>query len=137
MTYQAKFAAILLVVLVSSCNVFRAKEPCEEYIDRATMESLLKDVFLLEAYLNTHSYRPRLRDSVSYYYAGILRYHGVDAALFEQAMRCYLLQSEQITAVLDNILSALSIAQSKLDMQTQPKSPVDETIEYYGYPHYW
>ena len=137
MYLRVKVVAILLMVLTNSCGIFRGKEPCEQYIDRTTMENLLEDVFLLESYFNTHSHRVGLRDSVPYYYAGLFRKYGIDAVLFEQAMTCYMLDGEQITLLMDNILSSLSIAQSKLDIQHQDEYPIEEPLDYYGYPHYY
>lgn len=137
MVFRVKIAAIVLMVFFSSCDIFRAKEPCEQYIERAAMERLLQDVFLLESYLNMHNYRAGIRDSVPYYYAGVFSKHGIDAALFEKALRCYMLDDEQMTMLMDNMLSSLSIAQSKLDQQIEPEHPKDETLDYYGYPHYY
>ncbi|MFW5725584.1 MAG: DUF4296 domain-containing protein, partial [Bacteroidota bacterium] len=54
-------------------------------------------------------------DSVVNYYAGVFEKHNITTAQFEQAYECYLLDTENMNWIMDEVLTALSLTQSKID----------------------
>jgi hypothetical protein len=128
------FAIVLLLISVS-CGLFGGKKPCDEYISQQNMVKIVADVFLLESYISSHASVASIRDSVPAYYANIFKKYGTDAVGFENAFRCYLLDRDQMNSLLDDVLSSLSIAQSRA---TELSDPVDEEdTENFDYPHYY
>jgi hypothetical protein len=128
------FAIVLLLISVS-CGLFRDKNPCEEYISRQTMVKIVADVFLLESYISSHASAASIRDSVPVYYANIFEKYGTDPVGFENAFRCYLLDRDQMNLLLDDVLSSLSIAQSRTP--EFPGAVDEEDTDYFDYPHYY
>jgi hypothetical protein len=96
-------------------------------MDRQTMVNIVAEVFLLESYVSTHSSAASIRDSVPYYYAGIFQKYETDAKVFEAAFKCYLLDKDQMNLLMDDVLSTLSIAQSKA--QEFPESRSIDTLD--------
>lgn len=84
-------------------------------MDRRSMANMLTDVFLLEAILSSQTPESGLRDSIEIFYAGIFQKYGVTEQEFQKAFDCYLLDQQNMTWVMDEVLSALSIARSKID----------------------
>ncbi|MFW5706303.1 MAG: DUF4296 domain-containing protein [Bacteroidota bacterium] len=105
----------LMVSLGTSCNSVSDKTECEKLIDRRTMSNILTDVFLLEAKLTNQAPDSGIRDSVVNYYAGVFEKHNITTAQFEQAYECYLLDTENMNWIMDEVLTALSLTQSKID----------------------
>jgi hypothetical protein len=118
---------IILSLYIVSCGLYQDENPCSKHLDRQTMVNIVTEVFLLESYVATHSSAASIRDSVPYYYAGIFQKYGTDARGFEDAFKCYLLDREQMNLLLDDVLSTLSIAQSKA--QEFPESRKNESLD--------
>ncbi len=106
---------ILFVLTLSSCTWFASESECEKILDRRTMTNVLTDVFLLEAQITNQTEATEIRDSIPNYYAGIFNKYNITQKEFEEAYECYLLDQENMTRVMDEVLSALSIQQSKID----------------------
>ncbi|MFW6224069.1 MAG: DUF4296 domain-containing protein [Bacteroidota bacterium] len=106
---------ILFVLTLSSCTWFASESECEKILDRRTMTNVLTDVFLLEAQITNQTAATEIRDSIPNYYAGIFNKYNITQKEFEEAYECYLLDQENMTRVMDEVLSALSIQQSKID----------------------
>lgn len=88
-------------------------------IDRRTMAHLLTDIFLLEALVSSQNPEQGLSDSVEVFYAGIFQKYEISQAEFEKAYECYLLDQQNMAWVMDEVLSALSIARSRIDEKTE------------------
>jgi hypothetical protein len=101
--------------LFSSCGWFSGDTECEKLIDRRTMANLLTDVFILEAKITNQPPTSGIRDSVVNYYAGIFEKYNITAAQFEKAFECYLMDSKNMNWVMDEVLTALSLSQSKIN----------------------
>ncbi len=106
---------LILALSFSACNWFSSENKCEKHLDRRTMANLLTDVFLLESQISNQPAAAEIRDSVAHYYAGIFDKYGITYEDFEKAFECYLLDQENMAWVMDEVLSAISIQQSKLD----------------------
>ena len=106
---------VAISLLTSSCGLFTSDNPCAKHVDRRTMANLLTDVFLLEAIISNQTPDKAMTDSVGYFYASIFEKHGVTPQEFEEALNCYLLDTQHMAWVMDEVLSAMSIAQSKID----------------------
>ena len=107
---------IILLLIVGSCSFFRApgKDNCEKIISSKKMTAILGDAYLLEAYLSKNMNRQEwLKDSAIYYYGGLFEKHGVSKSDFEQALNCYLLNEKEMALIHEEILSRLSLLQSK------------------------
>lgn len=106
---------ILICFIFHSCSQFSGKNECEEMIDRRTMAKLLTDFFLLEARIYNVPHEETMKDSVAVYYAGVFDKYNITASEFEKAFECYLLDEDNMSWVMDEVLSSLSIKRSKLD----------------------
>ncbi|TVQ11578.1 MAG: DUF4296 domain-containing protein [Bacteroidetes bacterium] len=106
---------IILALTFNACNWFSSENRCEKHLDRRTMANVLTDVFLLESQISNQPGVAGIRDSVANYYAGIFNKHGITRVEFEKAFECYLLDQDNMAWVMDEVLSAISIQQSKLD----------------------
>lgn len=104
-----------LLFVLTGCGIFSSKTECEKIIERREMVSLLTDVFLLEAQAGSVQTTLEIRDSLQYYYSGVLQKHNITSEEFERAYECYLLDEENMAWVMDEVLSSLSIIQSKID----------------------
>jgi hypothetical protein len=105
----------ILFFTITGCGIFSSKTECEKIIERREMVSLLTDVFLLEAQAGSVQTTLEIRDSLQYYYSGVFHKHNISSDEFEKAYECYLLDEENMAWVMDEVLSSLSIIQSKLD----------------------
>ncbi len=106
---------IILALTFNACTWFSSENKCEKHLDRRTMANVLTDVFLLESQISNQPGAVGIRDSVANYYAGIFNKHGITHIQFEKAFECYLLDQDNMAWVMDEVLSAISIQQSKLD----------------------
>ncbi len=115
--FHLSIVIILLAVsqLIVSCGLFTSDNPCAKHIDRRTMANLLSEIFLLEAIISNQTHDKGMTDSIAYYYAGIFEKYNVTPQQFEKAFSCYMLDTQHMTWVMDEALSAISIAQSKID----------------------
>jgi hypothetical protein len=105
----------LILLFIISCGVFDRPHPCQQIINKETMATIVTEAFLLESYLSSHKSSMIVRDSVPYYYAAIFQKHGVTHKEFDEALRCYLLDRDQMNWLLDDVLSILSIEQSRTE----------------------
>jgi hypothetical protein len=111
----------LFTLITPSCGWVSNDSDCEKLIDRRTMANILTDVFLLEAQISNQSPTSGIRDSVVNYYAGVFEKHNITTAEFEQAFECYLLDSKNMHWVMDEVLTALSLSESKIDEKKEEK----------------
>jgi len=117
---------ILTASLLVSCNGMRPEKPCDSYIPRRIMVDVLTDVFLLEARITNLGHREGVIDSVAIYYAGLFEKHDISREQFQQAFECYMLDNEDMTWLMDEVLSSLSIMQSKLDQKGEELAPKEQ-----------
>ncbi len=103
------------LLIMGSCGLFSSRSSCEKIIEKRAMVALLTDVFLLEAQVGNVQATIELRDSLEYYYSGVFHKHNVTSEEFEKAYKCYLLDQENMAWIMDEVLSSLSIIQSKID----------------------
>jgi len=106
---------VALIFALAGCGIFSSKTECEKIIERREMVALLTDVFLLESQAGNVQTTLEIRDSLQYYYSGVFHKHNITAEEFERAFQCYLLDEENMAWVMDEVLSSLSIIQSKID----------------------
>lgn len=106
---------IIFALAFSACTWFSSENECEQHLDRRTMANILTDVFLLESQISNQPASLEIRDSVAHYYAGIFDKYEISYLEFEKAYECYLLDQDNMAWVMDEVLSAISIQQSKLD----------------------
>jgi hypothetical protein len=104
--------SILFLLLFSGCTYFGSNN-CR--LDRRTMVNILTDVALLESQLSQHQSMFEVRDSIPDYYAGIFSKYDITAEQFDKAFECYLLREEDMIWIMDEVLSSLSIIQSRID----------------------
>jgi hypothetical protein len=109
------FLLAALIISVSSCGLFFSDNPCRKYIDKRKMTEVMTDVYLLEGKLSQLQTKPEIIDSVAYYYADLFDKHDITAQQFEDAFNCYMLDSDNLTWLMDEVLSSLSIIQSRVD----------------------
>jgi hypothetical protein len=102
----------LLILFLAGCNFFGVNG-CR--LDRRTMVNVLTDVFLLESQLSQHQSIYDTRDSIAHYYAGIFKKHNITSEQFDKAFECYLLDEQDMIWIMDEVLSSLSIIQSRID----------------------
>jgi hypothetical protein len=79
------------------------------------MSKVLTDVFLLESQLSHYQSQTGIMDSVHYFYAAIFDKHEITSEQFEEAFECYMLDEDNMTMLMDDVLSSLSIIQSRID----------------------
>jgi hypothetical protein len=103
--------AFLITITFSGCNFFGGNN-CR--IERRTMVNVLTDVFLLESLMSQHQSIHEIRDSIPYYYAGIFQKHNITADQFNRAFECYILDEQDMIWIMDEVLSSLSIIQSRI-----------------------
>lgn len=116
MTKKKRIITVMtLLFVLTGCGIFSSKTECEKIIERREMVSLLTDVFLLEAQAGSVQTTLEIRDSLQYYYSGVFHKHNITSEEFERAYECYLLDEENMAWVMDEVLSSLSIIQSKID----------------------
>ncbi len=110
-----KLYLIGLLIAFTGCGWFASDTPCQQHLDQRAMTLVLTDVFLLESQLSLHQSQTSSKDSVGYFYAGIFEKHGITVEQFEEAFECYMLEEEQMISLMDDVLSSLSIIQSRLE----------------------
>jgi len=104
-----------IIFLFSSCGLFSSDNPCKRHMEKRKMAEVMTDVYLLEGKLSQLQTKPQIVDSVAYYYAGLFDKHKITAKQFEDAFNCYMLDSDNLTWLMDEVLSSLSIIQSRVD----------------------
>ncbi len=107
----------LMLLTLASCTFFRApgRDDCDKILTREQMTDILTDIYLYETFAREfQSMEPAFRDSARYYYAGIYHYHDVEAAVFQEALDCYLLDPREMDAIHEEILNRLSIMESEI-----------------------
>jgi hypothetical protein len=123
MNRKSLFLIALLVLFISGCNFFGGNN-CS--MDRRIMVNILTDVFLLESQLSQHQNTLKIQDSIPYYYAGILHKHNITADEFDKAYECYLLDEREMVWIMDEVLSSLSIIQSRINERKPEEQPMVE-----------
>lgn len=111
-----------LLLLLGSCGFFRSpeKERCHRILPLEKVTDILTDIYLMEGFLSDHQVRiQETRDSVDYYFAGIFETHGVSFEEFKQALDCYLLYSNDMEAIHEEILNRLSIKLTEADAELE------------------
>ncbi len=118
--FKPTLAILLLpVFILGSCDFFKGEPSCSSFIPRRKMANVLTDVFLLESRVTNLAHREGVTDSLPIYYAGLFQKHEITRQQFEKAYECYMLNPEDMTWLMDEVLSTLSIMQSKLDEKSE------------------
>lgn len=86
------------------------------------MINILTDVFMLEAHMAQNQNTPGVRDSTVYYYSGIFSKHNITAEQFDAAFNCYLMDEDNISPIMDEVLSSVSILQSRMQEKKQDEA---------------
>ncbi len=130
--------AALLPALVASCTFFKApgKDDCDKILAQNQMVDILTDIYIYEAFILEYQHiEPSFRDSSKYHYGGILSYHGVDPADFENALDCYLLDRHEMDVIHEKMLNRLSVIESEAQQveddaleQYVPETPPLDTV---------
>lgn len=115
----------LLVIFLHSCGFFSSDNPCDHTIEKQKMIELMGEVILLETYLSSNQTQAGVRDSVEIYYAGLFQKYEVTALEYQEALECYMLDEKMMTQMLDEVLSDLSILNSKADEKKDDEKKVD------------
>jgi hypothetical protein len=113
---------IAIVLFVAGCGFFRSpeKERCRRILPKEKVTDILTDIYLMEGFLSDQQVRNQeTRDSVDYYFAGIFDTHGVSFEKFKQALDCYLLYSNDMETIHEEILNRLSLKLTEADAELE------------------
>ncbi len=106
---------VSFVFFLSSCGFSSSDNPCQNYMEKDKMVEIFTETLLLETHLSNQQAQSNLRDSAAYYYAGIFQKHNITAREFEKAFECYMLDSDLMNQLMEDVLNTLSIESSRLD----------------------
>jgi hypothetical protein len=112
---------VFLFMFFSSCTWFSSEKPCHKIIKKQTMVKILTDVFLLESQFSQYQSPTGIMDSIPYFYAAVFAKYDITSQQFDEAFECYMLDKENMTLLMDDVLSSISIIQSRMDEKKADK----------------
>jgi hypothetical protein len=116
---------LLVVTLLPGCARFSSGN-CSRIIERNKMITILTDVFMLEAYMAQNQSTFGVRDSTAYYYSGVFLKHNITSDQFDAAFKCYMMDENNISPIMDEVLSSVSILQSRMQEKKQNETPATD-----------
>jgi len=121
------FIAIVLCTLLYACKPGVPKN----IIQPAKMETVLYDIHVVDGYATTFNIiaPDSLLKTISPYYKGVYKKHGIDSAIYNQSLAYYYKHPEVMKLMYDHITEKLSKARDKATKAEAKATPVKVPVK--------
>jgi len=123
MTRTLIFVAFLF--LLGSCRFFQSaeREVCDKILSREEMTQLLFDLYFTEGFLaDRQAHMGVPQDSVALFFDGVFEEHGISYETFQEALNCYLMHPDEMTAIHEALLTRLKIERTQIQAEAYRKA---------------